>query len=278
MSFGEIPSIFSAVTLFIFGVISLGLAHLQQKGYDHKKLGTTKASLLWVILFYYFSAFGAFYGGAYELFLVLIGKPYELHAYPILMQIRVWNLCYSALTSTFMYTGLMVGSGKEKFMTVVLYIFIAVVSFLAPGSFFADPSDKTHWTKLTLSLISLIYILMLLVFRCRFGGWTTTGLFILSNIFKILCIAVFGVDTPTRNILFHSFVPLAFIMQYFGIVAALRDEPRFPAIVMNNVTFPWIYAIIFTLVGWVLMGFLSYQDRDTYWILEDNVNNVTTIE
>lgn len=271
MKFGPFASILSVLSLFSFSAVIVWCLIKLNDEYNHVDNNCLSGrSFVWVVALYYYSLYASILpGGCYEAFLILTRRPYELDSYPKIVCLRSWNVAIVVSLQTFFVVGMVVGGSEEaeRAMNISMYVLIAICHILGPARWHQGDDPKA-WGTQGVVILTVLQILLLAIFQSNYGGWYTTGAIILTNLLNIAAVSIFGNSTPLKNVCFHVAAASGQIFLTYGIIRALEVEPCFPALVGDNLHFPWLYFLATFVVGGVVVSKIEKgKKKESYEII-----------
>jgi len=203
---------------------------------------------VWLILPFFLSIISGIIAAAFEIYLIVNGKPYEHEDYVWVGDIRGWNVFNIQIALVFLYAGMIVGDDRKEFLSGIMYVCITWAAIGAPAYYYALSESF-----LLLALAPLIRIFAAALFGSKFGGISARILMVSSDTFQILSVTLFLCETPLGALGATSMECVSYILLYNAMVKCYGgDKKHYPVDIAYDLSFSWIIFSILIAIGWWL--------------------------
>lgn len=219
--------VFSAAILFMLTGLGVYSSNTLNSN-EHNEGCTGEGPALWAISNFYFSILGGGIGGFYELYLVLIGKIFQVETVPIIPKIRGFNAGYIFSIGLIFDAFMVLGSSNAELLNAIVFALVVVCPLFAPGLAF-EGTKQQKIGNIFFGATTVISMLIIFFTGTAYGGEKTKLLLSGSKLLS----AAGAILTPPNvslknNIQFHILRLIANIMVIMAYLAAHAESSCFP--------------------------------------------------
>jgi hypothetical protein len=188
-------------------------------------------SALWTRVPFYLTIWGAGLGAAFEIFLLLIGKPFQQSLNPFttwILRFRLLNLAFLSPSIFFFSVCMTVPQDDTVLLKGAMYFFTAVAFAIAPALFFGGlDSGGVDFAPLILLGTQAAQFVFVVTRGAVFGGTMATVTLALSPVLQFAAFQI-TTATPMKSTGFHIASTLAGLSLYVALELAGNESPSFP--------------------------------------------------
>lgn len=188
-------------------------------------------SAFWTRVPFYLTIWGAGLGAAFEMFLLLIGKPFQQGLNPFttwIRRLRLLNLAFLSSSIFFFSVCMTVPQDNAVVLKGAMYFFTAMAFALAPALFFGGlDSGGVNFVPLILLGTQAAQFVFVVTRGAAFGGKMATVTLALAPVLQFAAFQV-TTATPMKSTGFHIASMLAGLSLYVALELAGNESPPFP--------------------------------------------------